>query len=202
MLVALGLTISLLSFLGCCFILRSCFSIFRELLLSTILSSEEFCFSVKCCFSSLNNYLSSWNALKSTSPFSFFSSFLSSNFSSSLFNSLYFFFILPFSNILHFFNVHAFLNYFSDLVWCVASFTETTIIFIIRFVLFFALPSSPLLSFCYAVSIFSWRTLGSSGRALQGNNKFRWSIVVLVGCYSIRDTPFLPFASATVLFCD
>ena len=201
MLVALGLTISLLSFLGCCFILRSYFSIFRELLLSTILSSEEFCFSVKCCFSSLNNYLSSWNALKSTSPFSFFSSFLSSNFSSSLILSTSFLFCLSLIFYI-FFNVHAFLNYFSDLVWCVASFTETTIIFIIRFVLFFALPSSPLLSFCYALSIFSWRTLGSSGRALQGNNKFRWSIVVLVGCYSIRDTPFLPFASVTVLFCD
>ena len=202
MLVALGLTISLLSFLGCCFILRSYFSIFRELLLSTILSSEEFCFSVKCCFSSLNNYLSSWNALKSTSPFSFFSSFLSSNFSSSLLIlSTSFLFCLSLIFYI-FFNVHAFLNYFSDLVWCVASFTETTIIFITRFVLFFALPSSPLLSFCYALSIFSWRTLGSSGRALQGNNKFRWSIVVLVGCYSIRDTPFLPFASATVLFCD
>lgn len=54
----------------------------------SLLSLEPFSFPVKIYSSWFTNSLSSWNTSKLTSPFSFWSFFLSSNFSSLLLHSL------------------------------------------------------------------------------------------------------------------
>lgn len=62
---------------------------FKILLLSSLSSSEQFFFSLKCCSTSLNTSPPSRNTSRSTLIFSFCSPFLSSDPSFCFFNSLY-----------------------------------------------------------------------------------------------------------------